>query len=280
MYKLPGERLYATYFRGDPAQGLPADDEAKAIWLRFLPESRVLPYGCKENFWEMGDQGPCGPCTEIHFDRCVCGSRACCHRTSTWPLSCRLPHTHATPTFRPKLSLPLPLPHLPMTAHSCHLHHPFPTGRIGGRDAADLVNADDPNVLEIWNNVFIQFNREPDGSLRSLPAKHVDTGMGLERVTSVLQVWNGVWGGVGGVDREVIRLVTRRGGGVAGVLIAPRAYQLRRTLHFGACPHPVACNIRASLFAPRTSACLNPCTVLLPHLPPSPSAGQDVQLRH
>ena len=69
VYKLPGERLYATYFRGDPAQGLPADDEAKAIWLRFLPESRVLPYGCKENFWEMGDQGPCGPCTEIHFDR-------------------------------------------------------------------------------------------------------------------------------------------------------------------------------------------------------------------
>lgn len=260
VYKLPGERLYATYFRGDPAQGLPADDEAKAIWLRFLPESRVLPYGCKENFWEMGDQGPCGPCTEIHFDRCAwggrCGGRGCgswegkqrrLHRgfpglhgqsytrySRLGPVAvvavC-LPHTTLTiPAPRPAPGadlllvppahlphptspLPLPLPYLPVTALTCHLHHFFPTGRIGGRDAADLVNADDPNVLEIWNNVFIQFNREPDGSLRSLPAKHVDTGMGLERITSVLQVWNGVWGSARrSGDREAIRLETRRGG--------------------------------------------------------------------
>jgi len=126
VYGIPPDRLYATYFGGNPATGLKPDDETRELWLKHLPPARVLPGNMKDNFWEMGDTGPCGPCTEIHIDR------------------------------------------------------------VGGRDAAKLVNASDPSVIEVWNNVFIQFNREADGSLRPPPARHVDTGMGFERLVSVL----------------------------------------------------------------------------------------------
>ena len=128
VYGIETDRLYVTYFEGSEAGGLEPDLEAKRIWKSVgIAEDHILPGDMKDNFWEMGDQGPCGPCSEVHYDR------------------------------------------------------------IGGRNAAHLVNQDDPNVLEIWNNVFIQYNREPDKSLRPLPNKHVDTGLGYERLVSVLQ---------------------------------------------------------------------------------------------
>lgn len=128
VYGLEKDRLYVTYFGGHKEAGLEADLEAKQIWLDLgIAEDHILPGSYSDNFWEMGDQGPCGPCSEIHYDR------------------------------------------------------------IGGRNAAHLVNMDDPNVLEIWNIVFMQYNREPDSSLRPLPAKHIDTGLGFERLVSILQ---------------------------------------------------------------------------------------------
>ncbi|WP_304064471.1 alanine--tRNA ligase [Pedobacter glucosidilyticus] len=132
VYKLDKERLYVTIFEGDEKEGLAKDQEAYDLWLQFVPKERILTGNKKDNFWEMGETGPCGPCSEIHFD-----SRSNEERAKV--------------------------------------------------DGATLVNADDPQVIEIWNNVFMEFNRLKDGSLKKLPAQHVDTGMGFERLVRVIQ---------------------------------------------------------------------------------------------
>ncbi len=133
---IDGTRLYATVFGGDKRLGLPADSEAESIWIDEigLPRDRVVPFGAKDNFWEMADTGPCGPCSEIHIDR--------------GPFACD------------KQDVP---------GHVCS------------------VNGGCARYVELWNLVFIQFNRQEDGSLKPLPANHVDTGMGFERLVSVLQ---------------------------------------------------------------------------------------------
>ncbi len=132
VYKIPKDRLYASVFEGDAKEGIPASSIALKKWKELLPDEQIVYGNKKDNFWEMGDTGPCGPCSEIHVD-------------------CR-------PDEERK--------------------------KIPGQA---LVNKDHPQVIEIWNNVFIQFNRKKDGSLEPLPATHVDTGMGLERLVRVLQ---------------------------------------------------------------------------------------------
>lgn len=128
------DRLYATVFGGDEEDGLPVDDEAIELWKSetSIAHDHILKFGKKDNFWEMGDTGPCGPCSELHIDL-------------------------------------------------------RPDEERKKEDGAKLVNMDDPRVMEIWNLVFIQFNRQPGGELKTLPAQHVDTGMGFERVCAVLQ---------------------------------------------------------------------------------------------
>ena len=129
---LPAERLYATVFEGAADDKLERDDEAATYWEQFLPKERILNGSKKDNFWEMGESGPCGPCSEIHID----------------------------------------------------LRDEDEIAKVKG---GELVNMDHPLVIEIWNLVFIQFNRKASGELMSLPAKHVDTGMGFERLTMAVQ---------------------------------------------------------------------------------------------
>ena len=132
VLKLNPERLYATVFEGSPAEGLDRDNEAAGYWEQYLPKDHILNGNKHDNFWEMGDTGPCGPCSEIHIDLRSDEERAA----------------------------------------------------VSG---ADMVNKDHPQVIEIWNLVFMQFNRKADGSLEPLPAKVIDTGMGFERLCMALQ---------------------------------------------------------------------------------------------
>ena len=132
VLKLDKDRLYVSVFEGNPAENVAFDQEAWDIWKQYVPEDRIILGNKKDNFWEMGDQGPCGPCSEIHIDLRTDAERAA----------------------------------------------------VSGRS---LVNADHPQVVEIWNNVFMEFNRKADGSLEKLPAQHVDTGMGFERLCMAMQ---------------------------------------------------------------------------------------------
>ena len=132
VYKLPAERMYATVFEGSEEDGVPFDQEAYDYWLRFLPADHIIRGNKHDNFWEMGETGPCGPCSEIHFD------------------------------LRDE-------------------------AEIAQKPGREMVNAGHPQVIEIWNLVFMQFNRKANGSLEELPARNVDTGMGFERLCMILQ---------------------------------------------------------------------------------------------
>ncbi len=132
VYGLPKDRLYVTVFGGDKSDGLPVDDEAKDLWKTFVSDDRILHGNKKDNFWEMGESGPCGPCSEIHID------------------------------LRPQ-------------------------NEVKKKPGRELVNSDHPQVIEIWNLVFIQFNRLASGALEPLPDKHVDTGLGFERLCMAIQ---------------------------------------------------------------------------------------------
>lgn len=153
--KIDAGRLYVTVFEGSPREGLERDNEAAGYWKQYLPESRIINGSKKDNFWEMGDTGPCGPCSEIHVDL-------------------------------------------------------RPDAERKAVDGVTLVNHDHPQVIEIWNLVFMQFNRKADGSLEDLPAKVIDTGMGFERLCMTLQ------GKTSNYDTDVFQPIIRAVGRISG----------------------------------------------------------------
>ncbi len=155
VLKIDKNRLYATVFEGSKEEGLEPDNEAKEFWKKYMPEDRIIYGSKKDNFWEMGESGPCGPCSEIHVDI-------------------------RSEEERQKVN------------------------------ALTLVNQSHPHVIEIWNNVFIQYNRKADGSLEQLPAKHVDTGMGFERLCMVVQ------GKQSSYDTDVFQLIIQEIGKMSG----------------------------------------------------------------
>ena len=134
VLKLDPKNLYVTVFEGSPEENIPRDDEAAKYWAKHVPEDHIINGNKHDNFWEMGDTGPCGPCSEIHVDS-------------------RTPEQRAA----------------------------------SGKSGRELVNQDDPQVIEIWNLVFMQFNRKADGSLEKLSMNVIDTGMGFERLVRMLQ---------------------------------------------------------------------------------------------
>lgn len=162
--KLDKDRLYVSVFEGNTDENVPFDQESWDIWKRFVPEDRILLGSKKDNFWEMGDQGPCGPCSEIHIDLRPDAERA----------------------------------------------------QLPGKD---LVNADHPQVVEIWNNVFMEYNRKADGSLEKLPARHVDTGMGFERLCMAMQ------GVISNYDTDVFTPLIQRVEKITGRKYTPNTVQ-------------------------------------------------------
>ena len=155
VYGLDKSRMYATVFEGSPEDGVPFDQEAYDIWLQYLPADHIIRGNKHDNFWEMGDVGPCGPCSEIHYD----------------------------------------------------LRDESEIAAVPGRE---MVNQGSPLVIEIWNLVFMQFNRKADGSLEGLPAKVIDTGMGFERLVRTLQ------GKTSNYDTDVFQPILKAIGDMAG----------------------------------------------------------------